>query len=358
MTPIFRSESGSAFRRTGSSLAGRVAMLFAAVAIGTLVHAEPPPALTVTAATPQTATWPVAFEAFGSISPWHEAIIGAQVGGYRLVDVRVDVGDRVTKGQLLARLDAALLRAEEAQLVAAWEQAEANRRRGVAVRERGGMSEQDVQQLATAAKGAAAALDAKRVQLRYTDVVAPDAGTISARVATLGAVVNVGDELFRVIRADRLEWRGELPAHEFVDVEIGQRVALRLPDGSKVDASVRQRAPALDAQTRLGIVYADLEPGSRAHAGMYVQGRIVLRDSAALVIPATSLVIRDGTTLVARLVAAGATSTVALQPVTVGRRDDTRVEILGGLAEADRVVARGAGLVNDGDVVKIVGAPP
>ena len=335
-------------------------LLFVVAACGAGVArgAETAAALTVTAATAQATVWPVAFEAFGTISPWQEAVVGTQIGGYRLVDVRADVGDRVTKGQLLARLDAALLHAEEAQLVAAWEQAEANRRRGVAVRERGGMSEQDVQQLATAAKTAAAALDAKRVQLRYTDVVAPDAGTISARVATLGAVANVGDELFRLIRADRLEWRGELPAHEFVAIETGQRVSLRLPDGSAVGAIVRQRAPMLDARTRLGTVYADLEPGSEARAGMYVQGRIVLRDSAALVVPAASLVIRDGNTFVARLVATGAASAVALRPVAVGRRDGARVEILDGLAVRDRVVARGAGLVNDGDVVKVVGASP
>jgi len=193
--------------------------------------------------------------------------------------------------------------------------------------------------------------------------VAPDAGTISARVATLGAVVNVGDELFRLIRGDRLQWRGELPAHEFVDVEIGQRVSLRLPDGGDVTATVSRRAPALDARTRLGIVYADIEPGSHAHAGMYVQGRIVLRDSPALVIPAASLVIRDGNTFVARLLESGAASPaalqgVALQAVAVGRRDDARVEILDGLAAHDRVVAKGAGLVNDGDRVKVVGAPP
>lgn len=353
MTRIFRSDIQWP-RRT-------VRVLFAAAALwaASRVHgAETATALTVTAATTQSTTWPVAFEAFGSISPWQEAVVGTQIGGYRLVDVRADVGDRVSKGQLLARLDAALLRAEEAQLVAAWEQAEANRARGVAVRERGGMSEQDVQQLATAAKTAAAALEAKRVQLRYTDVVAPDAGTISARVATLGAVANVGDELFRLIRADRLEWRGELPAHEFIDIEIGQRVALRLPDGGEVGATVSRRAPALDARTRLGIVYADLEPGSRARAGMYVQGRVVLRDSPALVIPAASLVVRDGNTFVARLVAPGAASAIALQPVAVGRRDAARVEIVGGLAEHDRVVAKGAGLVNDGDVVKVIGAPP
>ena len=98
---------------------------------------EPTPALTVTTARPRHAVWPVVLEASGSIAAWQEASIGAQVGGYQLVDVRVNVGDQVTKGQVLARFDPALLQADAAQLEASVEQARANEKRMLASAEDG-----------------------------------------------------------------------------------------------------------------------------------------------------------------------------------------------------------------------------
>src|SRR3546814_13151735 len=70
--------------------------------------AQPVAALTVTEATARRASWPMTVEASGAIAPWQEASIGTQIGGYQLIDVRVTVGDRVRKGQVLARLDTAL----------------------------------------------------------------------------------------------------------------------------------------------------------------------------------------------------------------------------------------------------------
>ncbi len=146
------------------------------------------PALTVTTATPRRESWPVTLNASGSIAPWQEASVGTQVGGYQLIEVLVDVGDKVRRGDVLARFDSALLRAEEAQLLANHEQAVADRDRALALQKEGAISDQEVLQLVTAAKVSAALLASKRLQLRYTEVVAPDDGVISARTATLGAV--------------------------------------------------------------------------------------------------------------------------------------------------------------------------
>ena len=95
--------------------------------------------------------WGVTVEAPGAIAPWQEASIGTQIGGYRLIDVRVNVGDQVKKGQLLAVLDPDLLLADEAQLKATYEQAEANRQRALKLQPAGAISEQDVLQLNTQA---------------------------------------------------------------------------------------------------------------------------------------------------------------------------------------------------------------
>lgn len=311
------------------------------------------PALTVTTATPRRALWPVTLTASGSIAPWQEASVGAQVGGYQLVEVRVNVGDQVRRGQVLARLDSALLLAEEAQLIASDEQAIADRQRALSLQSEGAISDQEVLQLVTAAKLSAAQLASKRLQLRYTDVIAPDDGVISSRSATLGAVSAVGEELFRLIRGGRLEWRGELTAAQLADVAKGQLVELALPDGSIATAKVRDTAPNLREQSRLGLVYADLVPGSHARAGMYANGQVVVAETSALIVPAEAVVIRDGRTYVVKLVDESATPAVALQPVTLGRRRGDEIEIVGGLTGAETLVNAGAGFLSDGDFVRV-----
>lgn len=317
---------------------------------------QPRAALTVTMATPQRMTWPDVVIAQGAIAPWEEASIGTQIGSYQLIEVRANVGDQVRRGQVLARLNAALLHAEEAQMLARHALTNANDRRARGLQGVGGISDQDALQFATEARTATALLAAKRLELQYTYIRAPDDGVISARSATTGAVVPAGQELYRMIRKNRLEWRGELTAQHIVAARRGQIVTLSLPGGGKARAKIRAFAPTLDAASRLGIVYADILPGGRARAGMYANGAIAVGESAALVVPAECVVIRDGRSYIMILPTPGKRSDVVLRAVTTGRRSDDQVEITHGLTGAEHLVRRGAAFLDDGDVVDIAAA--
>jgi RND family efflux transporter MFP subunit len=320
--------------------------------------AVPAPALTVSTATPRRLVWPATLAASGAVAPWQEASIGTQIGGYQLIEVRVNVGDHVRKGQLLAKFDPALLLADAAQLQASFDQAEANLKRAETLGSGGALSAQDLLQARTLAKTAAAQLASKQLQLRYTEVLAPDDGSISSRTATLGAVASVGQELFRLIRQNRLEWRGELTAQQLAQIRPGQEVMLTLPEGTAATARVREIAPELDSQSRLGMVYADITPGSPARAGMYADGRVVLRESSALAVPAESVVIRDGRSYVATVSEVAGAPRVRMQAVTVGRRQGGDAEITQGLKPDDEVIIQGAGFLNDADVVRLAPRTP
>jgi len=323
--------------------------------------------LTVRSVAARWEQWPATIEGPGNIVPWEEMIVGAQVEGQPLIELRANVGDRVRRGQVLARFDTAMLRtevgrlrAEVEQAVAEVAQANAERNRAVQLADSGGVSEQDVMQRVTAAQVAAARLSASRAQLaareldaQRAEVIAPDEGTVSARSALAGMVGTAGLELFRIIRRDRLEWRGELTAIQLSRVTAGQKVLLSLPDGTRVRARIRHLAPAMSMQTRLATVYADIEPGEAAHAGTYVNGRILVGETAALVVPASSITVRDGYSL-AFIVSDSDAPRVTQQAVEVGRRIGAEVEILRGLREGDRVVAQGAGFLEDGDRVRVV----
>ncbi|MCP5143669.1 MAG: efflux RND transporter periplasmic adaptor subunit [Gammaproteobacteria bacterium] len=328
---------------------------------------KPAAALTVTTTRAAVEQWPAVVQASGEIAAWQEAIVAAQVGGQQLVNLLVEVGDTVAAGQVLAQFDAQTLRTEVAELRAAvaqaqasLAQAQADRERADQLREKGALSAQDILKYLTQADiakaqlaSARARLQARELQLKYTDVVAPDDGVIIGRQAKLGAVPPLGEELFRMIRQGRLEWRGELTAEQLADVAPGQQVELLLPDGGQAKATIRQIAPAMQSGSRLALVYADIAGGSRARAGMYAEGTILQAATRALVIPAVSVVIRDGRSIVFLATARDGVIVVSAREVRVGRRMASQIEILRGIAANEEVVADGAGFLNDGDVVRV-----
>jgi RND family efflux transporter MFP subunit len=328
-----------------------------------------PIALTVSVVTPQVEEWPDVVQASGSITAWQEAIVGAEVSGLRLVEVDVDVGDEVTKGQLLARFDDATMRAVLAQQQAAVAEAkanvaeaQANALRAERMGKSGALSEQDITQYVTRGRTASAQLESaearlhsQQLALEYTRVVAPDDGVISARQATLGMVAGPGTELFRLVRQKRLEWRAELSGAQLAQVNVGDAASLTLPDGTTAVGKVRQVAPVLDAASRIGIAFVELDRDtpSSARAGMYASGAITLGQRTALTVPSSAVVLRDGHEYVFLL---GQDDRVQQTKITVGRRVGDGIEISAGLGPDQQIVASGAAFLNDADMVRVVSA--
>lgn len=311
----------------------------------------------------------------GSIAAWQEAAVGTEVGGLRLAEVRVDVGDLVSKGQVLAVFAQETPLAEQAQARAALAEAEAalaeakaNAARARSIQSSGALSAVQQSQYLTAeataqarADSARASLALQNLRLAHSRVVAPDAGIIAARnpAAAVGTVVAQGQELFRLIRRQRLEWRAEVPAADLEKLKPGQLVRVSAPGGSSVSGSVRTVAPAVDPQTRNAIVYVDLPLQAGAgrnapfKAGMFARGEFELAKSNGLTLPQTAVVLRDGYSYVFRIKADGR----ALQTkVQVGRRLGDQVEITAGLDGTASVAGTGAAFLNDGDLVKVVAA--
>lgn len=334
--------------------------------------AAPTPALTVTTGQPATTTLPVGLTANGSVAAWQEAVIGSESNGLRLNEVRVNVGDVVKKGETLAVFASETVRADVEQARAALQEAQANASaakadadRARALRSSGALSEQQVTQLLTAERTAAARVSATRatlaqqeLRLRQATVVAPDSGIISARSATVGAVTGPGTELFRMIRQGRLEWRAEVTSNDLGRIKPGMRAAVRAASGTEIAGKVRTVAPTVDPQTRLALVYVDLPPSLSANAplkaGMFASGRFELGATSALTVPQQAVAVRDGFSYVFRL---NQDSRVSQLKVTTGRRLGDRVEIVGGLAAGTPIVVSGAGFLNDGDLVRNVAVP-
>lgn len=330
-------------------------------------QASSPSVLTVNVVTPTTEPWPQAIQANGNLAPWQEIIVAPETGGLRIAELLVDVGARVKRGQLLARLADDSLRnsrrkqqALVAEAEANLEQAVSNVRRAKMVETTGGLSAQSIEQYriseATSRASLASAkadLAAVELQLRQTRIVAPDDGTVSSKTAALGNVIAAGTEMFRMVRQSRVEWQAEVDAKQLGRIEVGQPATVTLPGGGTTSGQVRLIGPVLSTDTGRATVYVSLSADSPARVGMFVSGTLALGVQPALSLPQSALVARDGRDYVYLL---GDDHSVQSAPVTVGRRQQGRVELLGGLAANAQVVASGGAFLSDGVKVTVAHA--
>lgn len=260
------------------------------------------PALTVRAVQTAPAQWTRTISANGSVLPWQEAVIGAQLPGLRIMEVKVGIGDWVKQGDVLLTLG--------------------NRTRD------GG----------------------DYIQGR---VIAPDDGVISAANASVGSTVQSGAELFRLIRKGRLEWRAELTADELMQVRKGMPAEITVGEGRTVKGRVRAISPAVDPQTRYGHALVDLPNDAHLIAGLFARGEIMLGEAntVAQTLPQTAVIQRDGAAYVYVI---GADGKVSERKVGIGQRSGDRIAITSGLEPGTPVAESGGAFLTDGDLVQVV----
>lgn len=307
---------------------------------------------------------PTMIDTAGVLAAWQEVSIGAEVSGYRISEIFVDVGTVVAKGRALARMDDTLLRADVSQRAAALAEAQAslaeakaNAERMISLRQQGIISEQDSLQKTTAAATATARVASAQAQfdtaeqrLKYATIVAPDFGVISARNVSVGQLAPAGTDMFKLIRQNRVEWRAEIPEAQIGSVRAGMQAKVRRADGTFAIGHIRAVAPGLDSNTRRGIAYADLKLENGILPGMFASGTIELGKQQARLLPLAAVTVRDGFSYVFVL---SSDNKVAQRRVEVGRFFSDGVEILSGVTSSEAIISQGAGFLRDGDLVRV-----
>ena len=326
-------------------------------------------ALTVSVTKPEVSQWPVLIPASGRLAAWHEAVISAEVSGLRIIGINADVGATVKKGELLVQFDAETAQAELEQQQASVEQAKADLDQAVANADRargltgsGAISaQQTTEYLITERKSKAAlasskaALASAQLTLDRTKVYANDDGVISERSASLGKVVTAGDELFKLIRQNRIEWQAELPVKRLADVKEGTKAVIPTPLGD-VRGEVRLVSPTSSTASGRVTVYVALQPAvgmPQPKTGILVSGNFEFSATDALTVPATAVTLRDGFSY-AFVLNATDQPTVTRKRVETGRRQGDRVEIVSGIDTTEEVVVSGGAFLADGSVVRVV----
>lgn len=320
--------------------------------------------MTVTAAPVQQAELKRTISLNGSVFAWQDVIIASEVGGYRVAEVLVDVGDRVKRGQRLVALSTALLEAEVATKRAMLEQRRAELTNAAAALERGQslsnmnvLSQADLDRLTAdqlakraAVESARADLDTSELRLKFTNVTAPDDGVITSRTVTVGQIAQAGAEMLRLLRDGRIEWRGEVPETRLGELHAGQAVTITTASGEPFRGTIRVVSPVITSGNRTGLVYVDLPPEERLRPGMFARGEIEIGTGPGFTLPLESLVSADGYSyaFVVR-----ADRTVERRRIETGAVLGKSIEVMSGLEPSDLVVSKGAGFLKDGDLVNV-----
>ena len=323
---------------------------------------------TVSAATAAEVALPRVIVASGSVSAWEEVPVGAETGGLTAVGVYVDEGAYVRQGQVLVKLNDALLQAQLRQQQAAVQTAEANAARDDAalgraqeLKERGFLSQASLDtalanQRASRANlaSAQASLSETRTRLSQAEIKAPVSGLIISRSVTKGQIVAAGTELFRMVRDGRLELDAQVPETDLPALRAGQTATITSNEGVTTTGTIRIVTPEVDAQTRLGLARITLSPGSGLKPGMFARAAIDAGAQPATVVPTGAVLYRNNK---AGVFVLGADNAASFRPVTVLSRRDDQTSV-SGVEPGVRVVVQGAGFLSDGDKVTISTGQP
>lgn len=328
----------------------------------------------------------------GTLVPRLEVLVAPEVEGLRVVELLVEEGARVAKGQVLARLEKETLRASLAQndamrakAAAAITQAQSNivaaeaRRveasnayeRARPLSKSGVVSDSTLDQREAASRTADAQLkvanDGLKVaeaelaqveaqrrdivwKLSRTDVQAPVAGIVSRRNGRIGAVASgaaVAQPLFNIIANEEIELEAEIPEIDLTRLKAGQKAALTVASSAEVTGEVRLVMPEVDRATRLGRVRVSIAEAAGLRIGSFARGSVIVRDSEALALPAGAVLFGPEGAYI-QLVAGTRIST---RKVTTGLQTATVVEILAGLQAGDVVVAKAGTFLREGDLI-------
>lgn len=327
----------------------------------------------------------------GTLVAREEIMVATEIEGLAITEILVEEGDRVAKGQVLARLQRATLDTQLAQNAAQRARAEAtvaqanaqiadvqanlteagsaldrsrqlkesgytssaNYEKNVALKQSWEAKRTSAQSAMTAAQFDISNLDAQRreieVRIARAEIKAPKAGLVSRRSAKLGAVANgVGEPLFRIIAEGEVELEAEIADVNLPRVSAGQAV-LVTPAGfsETLTGAVRLVSLEVDKTTRLGRIRVALPANKNLPIGAFARGVVELGKRTGVSVPQSAITFGK----VGASVQVLQQGQVRTRLVRLGLVGDGFIEIASGLQDGEQVIARAGSFLRDGDRV-------
>lgn len=329
----------------------------------------------------------------GSLIARQQVQVFPQVSGYEITEILVEAGDSVAKGQVLARLSTDTLSAQLEQAQAEYARAEAGvgqarstidsaqasltqattaLERAQRLRQGGTTSQATLDQavadeanaraqaasagdgLAVAQAALGQAQAARRIaelNLQRADIIAPVGGVISARTAELGAMAGSGtDPLFSLIENGEIEFSAEVIETALPSLSVGAPATVSIAGLGEIAGQVRLVPAAVDQVSRLGLMRISLEQKPGLRPGLFGNGWITTARREAVTVPmAAVLSDADG-----ERVQVVVDSKIETRNVRAGLLWEGRREIIEGVSEGEKVIARAGAFFSDGDQIRAI----
>jgi multidrug efflux system membrane fusion protein len=294
----------------------------------------------------------------GALERRREMALSFRIPGV-LTAMKVEAGDRVSAGQLVAAIDPAGVDARQQQTVADLERARRDLERDKTLFEKGFVARQHIDDRASALKAAQAAYDAARFDRRWASLVSPVSGVVLTRQAQAGEVVAAGQVVARVADlSSPLILRLPLPARDAARVLVGDAAQVTVEELGDQTLSARVTRIGQAADTRTGAINVEIEisaPPPNLRSGQVAHATLAVRaaptaGTAYARIPAEAVLEASGQRAFVLRYDGGKARRTA---VTFGGFDGDDA-LVSGLPGGTRVITAGAGFVADGEAVRVI----
>jgi membrane fusion protein, multidrug efflux system len=283
------------------------------------------------------------FTLIGEVRPFQSVTLYAKTSGY-MENILVDKGDKVKEGQLIATIIAPEVDQDYNSAVADLDNKKRILKRDQSLLEKNYISSQEKEQSETAVRVAEARLRTIKAQQSYRKLVAPFTGTVTARYADAGALLqnatNASSGALPVVMISQLD---RVRIYVYVEqkdasyVKVGYPVEIAFFEGSseKISATVTRISGELDAKTKMMLTEVDLDNSDgKVIPGSFVQIKIQAPGAPKLQIPREAMIIRDGKYFVAVVTASGS---IHFQSIKIGENTGDKITVVEGVTENDTI---------------------
>ena len=287
-------------------------------------------------------------EVVGNVEAAQRAVLAAKVTG--VIDViKVAPGARVTRGQILASIDAREVKARLDSAEAAQDQAQKDYARIEKLLKSGSSTRQEFDAATTRLRTADAVLVEARTMLQYTEISAPFDGVVTRKLVEVGDLATPGKPLLEMENSSLLRFECEIPEALVDRISMGAELPVTIDAAAAtLTGKVSEIAPSASAGSRTFLFKLDLPTAEKLRAGQFGRVRVPVRERPAVLV-AEGAVVRRGQIESVFVVEEGA---ARLRLVKTGRQMNGQVEVLSGLSGGESVVTHDAHLLKDGAAVE------
>ncbi len=296
------------------------------------------------------------YNATAALEAPNEAQVVAKTSGV-LLKLMVEEGDTVKAGQVLARIDPERTQLEVRRAQALLNKLEADLARSKELYERKLIAADAYEKIRYDVETQRAVFDMAKLELSYTDIVAPISGVVAQRMAKVGNLIQLNSPLFRIVDTTRLEATLNVPEREIATMHAGAPVSMQVDAlaGVAFAGQIERVSPVIDAGSGTFRVVCSFTPDTRLRPGMFGRIGVVFdRRDDVLTVPRVALLEGEGESAVYRIEAGKAVRV----PVQLGYLSGDVAEIRSGLNDGDEVVTTGKIALRDGASVEVIRSSP